>query len=95
MVDIEEQKRRQEVERADQAQALVKNPILAKLYDEIEKEVLSALELTHDEKAITKLHLMFVLNRKHQNILKSYIETGKLAAMQLEEKRKFKLWSSN
>jgi hypothetical protein len=95
MVDLDEQARLREIERADRAKALLDNPILKEAFEAIEAETLHLLEQTHDEIAERKLNLMFRLNRKYQNILKGYIETGKLAAFQLEQKRKFKLFGVN
>lgn len=96
MDDLEDRKRYQEIERADRAKAVLENPLFTSAFEDLEKEILTGLENTHDEALVKKLHLMFVLNRKLKNILAAHIETGKLAALQLEEKRKFKLpWSSN
>jgi len=49
----------------------------------------------HAPDEVQKLHMMFVCNRKVQNTLRGYIETGKLAGIQLEQKRKFKLFGVN
>jgi hypothetical protein len=97
MADLEEQKRYQELQRADQAKAILENPLLASAFADVEREILAMKENTHDKEAVQKLHFMFVCNRKVQNILRSYIETGKMAAIQLEEKRKFNLlkWGTN
>jgi len=97
MADLGEQKLYEEISRADQARALLENPLLASAFSDVEREILSMKENTHDQVAVQKLHFMFVCNRKVQNILRAHIETGKMAAIQLEEKRKFNLlkWSSN
>jgi hypothetical protein len=95
MADLEEVARLKEIERADRAKALLDNPILKDAFEAIEQETLRLLEQTHDALAEQKLNLMFRLNRKYQNILKGYIETGKLAGFQLEQKRKFKLFGVN
>ena len=93
MADLtDEQKRLNEIARADQAKALLTNPIMKAAFDDIERELLAGMELATDESLIRKLHLMFVCNRKVQNTIKTYIDTGKLAAFQLEEKRKFSLF---
>lgn len=94
MADLDEQNRIAEIERADRAKAVLDNPLFKTAFEDLEKEILTGLENTHDEALVKKLHLMFVCNRKVRNILQTHIETGKLAAIQLE--RKFKLpWSSN
>jgi signal transduction protein with GAF and PtsI domain len=95
MADLDEQKRYEEIERADRAKALLENPMLKVALDDIENEVLVGLENTHDEAVVLKLHRMFVYGRKFRNILLDHIQTGKMAVSQLEQKRKFKLWSSN
>lgn len=95
MADLEDGKRYEEIERADRAKAVLENPLFTAAFQDLEKEILTGMENTHDEALVKKLHLMFVLNRKLRNILTAHIETGKLAALQLEQKRKLKLWSSN
>jgi len=94
IADLDEQKRYQEIERADRAKALLENPLLRAAFADVEKEILANLENTHDDAIVRKLHVMFVCNRKIENILRAHVQTGKLAAFQIEEKRKFKLWSS-
>lgn len=84
-----------ELARADRAKELLDNPLLKSAFDDLEAALLKAKEVTTDEKQIMQLHLMFVCNRKIQNLLRAHIDTGKLAAIQLEEKRKFKLWRTN
>ena len=95
MADLEEQKRYQELDRAEKAKAVLDNPMVKVALDDIEQEVLRMMENTHDDQLILKLHRMYVCSRKFRNTLVSHIETGKLAALQLEQKRKLKLWSSN
>lgn len=91
MADIEEQKRYQEIARADQAKALLENPMLKTALEDIEIEVLRMMESTHDTELVLKLHRMLVCGRKFRNILQSHLETGKMAAIELEQKRKFNL----
>lgn len=94
MADLtEEQRLRNEIDRADKAKALLGNSLLKSAFDDVEHGLLSAMENTHDADLVQKLHFMFVANRKVQNTITTYIETGKLAAFQLDEKRKRKLWS--
>jgi hypothetical protein len=97
MADLEEQKRYQELQRADQAKALLTNPMMVTALEDIEKQVLAQMEGTHDTEMILKLHRMLVCGRKFKNILQSHIETGKMAAIELEQKRKFNLlkWGTN
>jgi signal transduction protein with GAF and PtsI domain len=95
MADLDERARAEEVSRAQEAKRLLDNALLNKALDDIEHEVLTLMENTHDDVQILKLHRMYVCSRKFRNTLRAHIETGKLAAFQLEEKRKFKLWRTN
>lgn len=94
MADLtDEQRLRNEVERADQAAAVLKNPLFDEAFKKVEAEILLALEQTHDDALTVKLATLFRCSRKYRNILSGVIETGKLAGIQLEEKQKRKLWS--
>ena len=95
MADIDERARQEEVSRANEAKRLLEHPLLKQAFEEEEKSILDALVATHDTEQILKLHRAFVWGRRIRDRLISHVETGKLAAFQLEEKRKFKLWSSN
>ena len=97
MADLEEQKRYLELQRADQAKVLLENPMLKSALEDIETEVLRMMESTHDTELVLKLHRMLVCGRKFKNILQSHLETGKMAAIELEQKRKFNLlkWGTN
>ena len=95
MADLDEQKRMQEIARADRARELLNNDMLKDAFAAVEREILTAKEIVHAPDEVQKLHMMFVCNRKVQNTLRGYIETGKLAGIQLEQKRKFKLFGVN
>ena len=95
MADLDERKRLEEVSRASEAKRLLEHPLLKGALDDIEKEVLALMEQTHDEAQILKLHRMYVMGRKFRNTLSAYVDTGKLAAIQLEEKRKLFKWRAN
>ena len=84
----------EEIARAQRARELLDDPLLKAAFEEEEKAVLDMLAQTHDDEQILKLHRAFVWGRRMRQRLQTHIETGKLAAFQLEEKRKFKLWSS-
>lgn len=85
----------QEIERADRAKAVLDNPLVKESFDALERELIEGLAQTsiEDEKKREKIHTMLVYGRKWRNTFLGMIETGKLAAFQLEEKRRLKLWS--
>lgn len=93
MADVDTEARLAEIERADRAKALIEHPDLRSALADIEQEVLTALEATHDDATVLKLHRMFVMGRKFKNIFLSRIETGKMAAIQLEQKKRFSVWN--
>ena len=93
MADLDERARYEELQRAQQAKDLLDNALLKAAFEDEEKAVLEALVQTHDTEQILKLHRAFVWGRRMKDRLQAHVETGKLAAFQLEEKRKFKLWS--
>jgi hypothetical protein len=95
MADIDEQKLAKELSRAQEARRLLDHPLLKEAFETEEKTVLEALAQCHDTEQILKLHRAFVWGRRMKDRLQTHIETGKLAAFQLEEKRKFKLWRNN
>ena len=95
MADLDERARLDEVAKAQEARRLLDNPLLKAAFENEEKAVLDAMALTHDTEQILKLHRAFCWGRIMRARLQEYIETGKLAAFQLEDKRRFKLWRSN
>ena len=97
MDDLDDAKRYQEIERADRAKAVLENPVYREAFDELEQQLLVQMETTVKPEDVLQLHKMFVCNRRVKNLLAGHIETGKLAAIQLEQKRKFSMlkWGSN
>jgi hypothetical protein len=93
--DIDARARKDEVAKAQEARRLLDNPLLKAAFESEEKAVLDALALTHDTEQVLKLHRAFCWGRIMRARLQEYIETGKLAAFQLDDERKFKLWRSN
>lgn len=92
MADLDERARYEEIQRAQQARELLEHPLLKSAFEEEEKAVLEMMAQTHDTEQILKLHRAFVWGRRMRDRLQSHIETGKLAAFQLEEKRRFQLF---
>ena len=92
MADLDK-KSYEEIARAQRARELLDDPLLSGAFEEEEKAVLDMMANTHDSDQVLKLHRAFVWGRRMKQRLQAHVETGKLAAFQLEEKRKFKLWS--
>lgn len=90
----DEQLRQQEQARASQAEQVLKNPLVMEVLDRLEKDIINTWEVTpmRDMEAREKAWLWFVTVRKFRNTFLGFIETGKLASVQLEEKRRFKLF---
>ena len=92
----EEQKLHEELQKAGQAQDLLNNPLLRSSLQQIEEQILRAMAATptHERDKVQAVHALYVASQKFKNTLLAMIETGKLASLWLEEKRKFKLWSN-
>ena len=86
--------RQQEINRAAQEQAVLKNPLDAEVLDSLEKEIITAWESTpmRDTEAREKAWMYYLTVRKFRNIFTSYIETGRMASMQLEQKKLFRIF---
>lgn len=86
-----------EMFRASQAKRILDDPLVKDSFEKLEKELIEGLLATaaDDSARREKIHMMLVYGRKWRNTFASMIETGKLADMQLQERRKFKLWSRN
>lgn len=95
MADLDEQKRDEEMRRGDEARRLLDHPLLKSALEEGERQIIEALVQTHNKDSIEKLHALLVATRQVRDRISSHIETGKLAAIQLEEKRRLKLWRFN
>lgn len=80
--------------RAQRAKQILDDPFVKDSFESLERELMEGLIATsaEDSSKREKLHMMLVYGRKWRNTFQTLIETGKLAAFQLEEKRKFKMW---
>lgn len=80
--------------RAEHAQAILTNPLVKEVLDALEKDIISAWETTpmRDSEAREKAWMYYLTVRKFRNTFLGFIETGKMASMQIEEKRRFKLF---
>lgn len=90
----EEHKRHQEINRADMARQVLDNPVFKECLELVEKEIIEAWAQSNfrDNEGREKAWMMIVYGRKIRDILLSCIETGKMAQIQLEEKRRFRLF---
>ena len=81
MPNLEEEKRR-----GDHAARLLADELLNETLDEIEKETITLWESTpaRDSEGREHLHRFYLACRKFRNTLKSHLETGKMANIQLE-----------
>ena len=83
-----------EINRGAEADALMKNPLVKEALDTLEKEIVLAWENTpmRDHEAREKAWMFYVTVRKFRNIFFSFVETGKLASFQLNEKKTFNIF---
>jgi len=90
----EEQQLHKELSRATDADAVLKNPLVQEVLDSLEKDIISAWEATpmRDVEAREKAWMYYLTVRKFRNTFINFIETGRMASMQLETKRKFQLF---
>ena len=90
----DEQKRNLELQRASQAELVLKNPLVQEVLDTLEKDIVRAWEQTpaHDTEARERGWMFYITVRKFRNTFQSFIETGKMASVQLEEKRRFNIF---
>lgn len=88
----DEQKRRVELDRANKAKALLESEMLKEILDTLERDTIDLWEQTpsRDNEAREKLWMFYVVTRKFRNTLLKAIETGKMAEIQLAEKRGLK-----
>jgi hypothetical protein len=63
--------------------------------DAIEHDILVAWEATNfrDTEAREKAWAFYLASKKFRNTLTNYIQTGKMAVMQLEEKKRFQIFN--
>ena len=93
MADVEGQLRR-ELDRAAKARTILEDSMVKESFELLEKELIEGLLSTAADDGLKreKIHMMLVFGRKWRNLFTSMVETGQLASLQLEEKRKFKMW---
>lgn len=87
-------KLRAEVDRAQRAADVLNNVLVKEAFETLERELIEGLVQTSadEDRKREKIHMMLLMGRKWQNLFKGMVETGKLASMQLDDKRKLRLW---
>ena len=88
----EDQKLHNELSRAAEAEAVLNNPLVKEVLDSLEKDVIAAWENTpmRDIEAREKAWMYYVAVRKFRNTFINFIDTGRMASLQLESKRKLR-----
>jgi hypothetical protein len=94
---MSDHKRYDEIQRGDLAKALLESPLLQEALGEIEKSILMAWEQTspRDTEAREKAWAFYLASKKFKATLVNYIETGRMANLQLQEKKRLSLFRSN
>ena len=90
----EEHQLRNEMSRATDAEAILNNPLVQEVLDSLEKDIVSAWENTpmRDVEAREKAWMYYLTVRKFRNTFINFIDTGRMASLQLETKRKFQIF---
>jgi len=90
----EDSQLRNEMSRAANAESILQNPLVKEVLDSLEKDIIFAWESTpmRDVEAREKAWMYYLTVRKFRNTFINFIETGRMASMQLETKRKFQLF---
>ena len=80
----------EELTRAELADSLLKNPLFVETLDAMEAEIVAAWEMTQmrDTEARERGWSHYIAVRQFRNRLESVVATGKMARLQLEEKKR-------
>lgn len=91
MADID---RRKEVDRGLHAAEVLNNALVKEAFETLERELTEQLCLTaaDNEEKRKNIHMLLLAGRRFKSYFNSMVETGKLASLQLEDKRKLRLW---
>lgn len=77
-----------DVERGQQAESVLQNPIYCEAYSLIEQGILKTWRESGDTAQREELHKVLKLLDKVRNLMESTMRSGKVAAKELERKRK-------
>lgn len=81
-----------EVRKADEAKQLLNHPLFKEAFESTERQILDQMKRVRpsDERMHTRLIDAYKLLHMLKSHIKTHIETGMLAALQLEEKSKIR-----
>lgn len=90
-------KRYDEIQRGDMARMVLESTVFKEALDTIERDILNAWEQTspRDTEAREKAWSFYLASRKIRSTLQNFVDTGKMALIQVEEKKRFNLFRSN
>jgi hypothetical protein len=79
----------QELSRAVSSEQILNNPLVSEAFVDIEKDVIDRIAICDVRDSVTreKLCLMLTSLRLFKSVFETHIQTGKMAAMTLEQKR--------
>jgi len=77
-----------DVERGQQAETVLQNPIYCEAYSLIEKGILKKWQESADAEEREELHKLQKLLGKVRNLMESTMRSGQIAAKELERKRR-------
>ena len=88
MDELEKEKRR-----GEHAGRLLQDELLNEILDDIEKQIIAKWEATpaRDKDAREELWLFYVVTKKFRNTLRSCLDTGEMAKLQIEQSMKEKV----
>lgn len=80
----------EELRQAQEAKALLEHPLMAGAFESIKKQILQAWETSavRDTEGRERLFMAARIVAQLEGLLREFVTTGKLAAMQLEALRK-------
>jgi len=78
----------QEIQRAEEARFLLEQPLLKQALDEIEAATIQRWEMAESKDQREDYWRLFKITKLFRRALQSYIETGKLAKLQIEQEKR-------
>ncbi|HEY6021527.1 MAG TPA: hypothetical protein VIY48_16985 [Candidatus Paceibacterota bacterium] len=80
-----------ELHRAESARQFLESPLVKDAFSEIEKDIIDRIALcpVADSVVREKLCMMLSMSRMFKAVFESHVQTGKMADLQLREKKRF------